>query len=98
MSGRRQWCASALEAAGSRCGRARRVRRTRPEAVDHTSRASLWQVLAVRDAEREAGLAVHLLLRRRALELAVAEGLVRGDQAALIGRRPDVVADGEQLT
>src|SRR6516165_8855234 len=59
------------------------------------SRAS--QVGAVRDAEREAGLAVHLLLRRRALKLAVPEGRVRGDQAPLIGGRPDVVADGEQL-
>src|SRR5262249_1093018 len=57
-------------------------------------RASL--VWAVRDAEREVGLADHLLLRRRALELAVAEGRVRGDQATLVCRRPDVVADGEQ--
>src|SRR5262249_46439130 len=85
------WCSSALQ---TRTGPAREPDPSRSSL--RTPRASRWQVGAVRDAEGEAGLAVHLLLRRCALELAVAEGLVRGDQAALILRPPDGVADGEQ--
>src|SRR6516164_932513 len=96
-SGLWRWRSSVLGTVCSRVGRARLVSRARPHPVDRPPRPSLWQVGAIRDAEREGGLAVHLLLWRRALELAVAEGHIRGHQAARILRRPDVVADGEQL-
>src|SRR5262249_2971846 len=74
---------------GTRTGPA--VSRTRPGRVVRTPRTAL-QVRAIRDAEGEVGLADHLQLWLRALELAVAEGDVLGHQAALISPRPDVVA------
>src|SRR5262249_7181401 len=58
-------------------------------------RASL-QVRTIRDAEAEVGPADLVQLRLRALELAIAERDVLRDQAALISRRPDGVACGNE--